>query len=109
MLFMYKTKILNYMTYTEAIKATPVVLVEFYASWCPHCQKMMPVVEQVKELLGDSVKVVQLDIDENQETADSVEVGSIPTFIIYKDGKEMWRHSGEIDGNDLYAKVKSYM
>lgn len=96
------------MTYETAIKATPVVLVEFFATWCPHCRAMMPVVAQVKELLEGTAEVVQLDIDKNQEAADTNGVESVPTFIAYKDGKEQWRHSGEIDGNDLLAKMQSY-
>lgn len=96
------------MTYDEAIKQTPVVLVEFFASWCPHCRKMMPVVDQVKELLDGSAAVIQLDIDENKELAQQEEVDGIPTFIIYSNGEEQWRHSGEIDGNALLAKIQSY-
>lgn len=96
------------MTYDEAIKQTPVVLVEFFASWCPHCRKMMPVVDQIKELLDGSAAVIQLDIDENKELATQEEVEGIPTFIIYSDGEEQWRHSGEIDGNALLAKIQSY-
>lgn len=97
------------MTYDDAIKATPVTLVEFFATWCPHCRKMMPVVEQVKELLDGNATVIQLDIDENRQLAGQVEVEGVPTFIIYRDGEEQWRHSGEIDGNALLAKVQSYM
>lgn len=96
------------MTYDEAIKQTPVVLVEFFASWCPHCRKMMPVIDQVKELLDGSAAVIQLDIDENKELAQQEEVEGIPTFIIYSNGEEQWRHSGEIDGNALLAKIQSY-
>lgn len=96
------------MTYDEVIKQTPVVLVEFYATWCPHCRKMMPVVEQVKELLDGSAAVVLLDIDDNKNLAHEAEVDVIPTFIIYRGGKEQWRHSGEIDGNALLAKIQSY-
>lgn len=96
------------MTYDEVIKQTPVVLVEFYATWCPHCRKMMPVVEQVKELLDGSAAMVQLDIDDNKNLAHEAEVDVIPTFIIYRGGKEQWRHSGEIDGNALLAKIQSY-
>ena len=96
------------MTYDLAIKQTPVVLVEFFASWCPHCRKMMPVVDQVKELLDGSAAVIQLDIDENKELAQQEEVEGIPTFIIYSNGEEQWRHSGEIDGNALLAKIQSY-
>lgn len=95
------------MNYDEAIRETPVVLVEFFASWCPHCRKMMPVVAQVKELLEGDAAVIQLDIDENKELASEAKVDGIPTFIIYRDGKEQWRNSGEIDGNALLAKVQS--
>lgn len=94
------------MTYDQAIRENSVALVEFYASWCPHCQRMMPVVEQVKELIGNRAAVVQLDIDKNQDAADAEHVETIPTFIIYRDGKEIWRQSGEIDGEVLYSKVE---
>ncbi len=86
------------MNYTELINSRPEVLVEFFATWCPHCQRMMPVVEQVKELVGDRVSIVQLDIDQNQDAASEADVQSIPSFILYKDGKEVWRQSGEMEG-----------
>lgn len=95
------------MTYSELISQPGTLLVEFYATWCPHCRKMMPVVEQVKELIGGRAKVYQLDIDQNDEAANEAKAESVPTFIVYKDGKEMWRHSGEIDGEILLSKVES--
>lgn len=97
------------MTYTQLIESSPVVLVEFFATWCPHCQKMMPVVEQIKTLLDGRVPVYQLDIDRNQETADEAGAKSIPTFIIYRDGREVWRQSGEMEGEVLLGKVESYL
>ena len=97
------------MTYTDVIKSDKVVLVEFYASWCPHCQRMMPVVAQVKELLDGRVTVYQFDIDQNNESAEDAGVNSIPTFIIYRDGTPVWRQSGEIDGEALLGKVESFM
>ncbi|MBD5553439.1 MAG: thioredoxin family protein [Desulfovibrio sp.] len=96
------------MTYSQAISEAPVVLVEFFATWCPHCQRMMPIVAQIKELLGSETPVVQLDIDQNQASAQEAGVDGVPTFILYQNGQEVWRHSGEIDGNDLLAKVQSY-
>ena len=96
------------MNYNEVIKSSPVVLVEFFASWCPHCQRMMPIVAQIKELLAGQVNVYQYDIDENSELASEVGADSIPTFIIYKDGKEVWRESGEMDGQVLLSKIESY-
>ena len=96
------------MTYQQAISEAPVVLVEFFATWCPHCQKMMPVMEQIRELLGNEVPVIQIDVDQNPEATQEVGIEGTPTFIIYKNGQEVWRHSGEIDGNSLLAKTQSY-
>lgn len=97
------------MEYTDAIKSAPVVLVEFYATWCPHCKAMMPVVEQIKELLAGSVDIYQLDVDSNSQLADIENVNSTPTFIIYRDGKPVWRESGEMDGQYLLDKIQSFM
>lgn len=96
------------MNFQQLINGSPTVLVEFYASWCPHCQRMMPVVAQVKELLEGSVPVYQFDIDQYSELADSEGADSVPTFIVYRDGKPVWRHSGEMDGNALLQKVQSF-
>lgn len=84
-------------------------LVEIYASWCPHCQKMMPVVEDVKALLEGSANVYQFDIDDNQDFAEKLDVSTIPTFLVFKGGNLMWRTSGEIDGNVLAKKVEEYL
>lgn len=97
------------MNYQQLINGSPTVLVEFYASWCPHCQKMMPVVEQVKELLDGTVPVYQFDIDDYPELSRREGADSIPTFIVYSNGKAVWRHSGEMDGNVLLQKVQSFV
>lgn len=97
------------MDYNNIINSSKVVMVEFFATWCPHCQRMMPVVEQIKELLDGRADVYQFDIDKNQEAADSLDVESLPTFIVYRDGKEVWRQSGEMDGQVLLSKIESYL
>lgn len=84
------------------------VLVEFYASWCPHCQRMMPVVADVKALLEGTANVYQFDIDENNGLASELGVESIPTFIVFKGGEEMWRGSGEMEGDALVRHVRQY-
>ncbi len=97
------------MNYNEEIKSAPVVLVEFFASWCPHCQRMMPIVAQIKEMLEGKANVFQFDIDKNQQLADQENVESIPTFIVYKDGQEMWRQSGEMQADVLLAHIQKYL
>ncbi len=97
------------MKYSEAITSTPVVLVEFYATWCPHCRRMMPVIDQMKELLSGSVDIYTLDIDKNEQLADQEQITSTPTFIIYKNGEAVWRESGEMEGQYLLDKVQSFL
>ncbi len=97
------------MNYNEIIKSSPVVLVEFYASWCPHCQRMTPIVDQVKSQLQNRVPLYQYDIDKNEAEFTEADIQSVPTFIIYSNGVEKWRHSGEIESKDLLKKVEEYM
>ena len=96
------------MNYNEIINSNKVVLVEFFASWCPHCQRMMPVVAEVKEKLGDRASVYQFDVDKYQTLTEENDVEAYPTFILYKDGKEVWRSSGEMPGDELYREVARY-
>ncbi|MDE5785255.1 MAG: thioredoxin family protein [Duncaniella sp.] len=97
------------MNYSDAIKSTPVVLVEFFATWCGHCRAMAPVVEQIKELLAGQADVYQIDIDQNSHLADAEKITGTPTFIIYRDGQPVWRESGEMDGQFLLDKIQSFM
>lgn len=97
------------MEYKEVINSSEVVMVEFFASWCPHCQRMMPIVAQIKELLAGKVDVYQFDVDQYSELASEEGADSIPTFIIYKNGKEQWRESGEIDGQVLLTRIQAYL
>lgn len=98
---------MNTQLYNKLKEDTGVALVEFYASWCPHCQRMMPVVDDLRELFRGQVNVYQFDIDENQQLAEQMEVQSIPTFIVYKGGEEQWRGSGEMDGSVLAGHINS--
>ena len=97
------------MTYDEMTRSAENVLVEFYATWCPHCRAMAPVVEQIGEMLEGQVKIVQLDVDTNGEAADAEEVTGTPTFILYKNGKQVWRQSGEMPGEVLLNKIISHI
>lgn len=94
--------------YQSLVSSAPTVLVEFFATWCPHCRRMMPIVADVRELIGQTVPVYQLDIDQNQEAAEFAGADSVPTFIIYRNGSPVWRYSGEIDGNVLLQKIQQF-
>jgi thioredoxin 1 len=83
------------------------VLVEFFARWCPHCQKMMPRIEELKQRMGKKLKVVQLDIDSpaNQEAIQHFRIDSYPTFILFGGGKQLWRDSGERTVDELIETI----
>ena len=95
------------MTYDEMTRSAGVVLVEFYATWCGHCQRMMPIVEQVKKELTGKAEVIQIDVNKEPDTADAQKVEVYPTFILYKDGREVWRDSGEMPAQALLNTVKA--
>ncbi len=84
-------------------------MVEFYATWCPHCRRMAPVVDDLKMLLEGRATVYQFDIDRNGGLADELGAKSVPTFIVYRNGEEKWRTVGEIDGQTLLSKVEEYI
>lgn len=92
--------------YQSLIESAPVVLVEFFATWCPHCHRMTPVVADVKERVAGIAEIYQLDIDKNSELADAVGVTGVPTFILYKNGTETWRQSGEIPEETLLTRLE---
>jgi thioredoxin 1 len=96
------------MNYNQLINSEPVVLIEFFASWCPHCQRMMPIVADVKKRVSGSFALQQFDIDENSDLAQDNGVDSLPTFIIYQDGQEVWRHEGEMQELDLLHAIQKF-
>lgn len=78
----------------EVIKSTKPVLVDFFATWCGPCKMVSPILEQIGEEMGDKVKVCKIDIDQSTEIASKYGVMSIPTFIMFKDGKEVAKNVG---------------
>ena len=73
--------------------ATPTVI-DFFATWCGPCRMVTPILEDLKSDLGENVRVYKIDVDQNQSLAAQYNVRSIPTIMIFKDGKMQWRESG---------------
>lgn len=90
---------------TPILKTNPTVLVMFYATWCPHCQRMQPIVDDISVKYADKLKVFKFDIDENEVLAKQNNVQAVPTFILYKNGTEMWRNSGEMTSQALLSHI----
>ena len=90
----------------EVIKSEKPVLIDFWASWCGPCRMMSPVVDQIAEEMQDEVKVCKINIDEEENLAVKYNVMSIPTFIVFKNGKEAGRSVGVQDKEEIKAMLK---
>jgi thioredoxin 1 len=93
--------------FNEQVAGDLPVLVEFFATWCPHCQRMMPRMEELKQRMGKKLKVVQLDIDSpaNRDAIEHFGVQGVPTFILFREGKPVWRDSGERTVDELAGAI----
>ena len=82
------------------------VLVDFYADWCGPCKTMSPIVEQVASQYNGKLKVIKENVDNNQAAAQQFRVQGVPTFILFKQGQQVWRQSGAMPANVLAQAVQ---
>ncbi len=92
--------------FNELIQSEIAVLVDFFAEWCGPCKMLAPILEEVKQELGDAVKIIKIDVDKNQALASKFQVRGVPTLMIYKGGEQKWRQSGVLSKNDLVSLVR---
>ncbi len=82
------------------------VLVDFWAEWCGPCKMIAPHLEEISAALGDKVKIVKLNIDENQQTAMNFQILAIPTMVLFRDGQEAKRIQGAMPKKRLEAELE---
>ncbi|MDD3038781.1 co-chaperone YbbN [Bacteroides sp.] len=84
------------------------VMAEFYATWCPHCQRMHPLVNEFKKEMEGILEVVQVDVDQESDLANFYTIEGTPTFILFRKGEQLWRQSGELTLERLERAVKQF-
>ena len=100
-------KILNESNFT-AETAKGIVLVDFWATWCPPCRQMAPIVEELSGELKGKVKFGKVDVDSNKNLAARYQIRSIPTFILFKNGKKVDQIVGAVEKQDLKDFILKY-
>lgn len=92
--------------FTKNIQSAQVVLVDVGAEWCPPCKKMEPVIKQLQVDLSGKFELVKVDGGVDIDVMKTIKASVLPTFIVYKDGKEIWRHEGIVALETLKAKLQ---
>jgi thioredoxin 1 len=93
------------MKFSEIIIDEIPVLIDFYADWCGPCKQFSPIIQEVKNEMKDIVRVIKIDVDRNESLSQKLGIMSIPTVVIYKNGKLEWRASGLQTKQTLIDKI----
>lgn len=93
---------------SDIIQSSQLTLVDFYATWCGPCRMMHPVLEQLKKELGDSIRIVKVDVDKNEAVAMQMRIQSVPTLMIFKEGEMKWRQSGAMSSSELKRVIAQF-
>ncbi len=81
------------------------VLIDFHATWCGPCKMMAPALEAYAESMGNKLRVIKIDVDRNPQVALDFQVQGVPTLMLFKDGKPVWRQSGALSTFQMHQQV----
>jgi thioredoxin 1 len=95
-------------SFSEIVAKDNLVLVDFFAEWCGPCKTMAPVLKELKTRVGNKATILKLDVDKNPRTASQYEVQGVPTLMLFKEGKLVWRQSGVTSAQQLQQVIDQY-
>lgn len=95
-------------SFNDIISSDVPVLIDFFATWCGPCKTLGPILESVKKELGDTVKIIKIDVDTNAALASKYQVRGVPTMILFKNGKQLWRQSGVLQQAEIVNIIRSH-
>lgn len=95
--------------FSDIIKGSTPVLVDFFAEWCGPCKMMKPILEDLHQRLGNQVRILKIDIDKSQAAAAAFQIQSVPTLLLFKEGKIQWRQSGVVRTPELESVIRTYL
>jgi thioredoxin 1 len=96
-------------SFKEIILANKPTLVDFYATWCGPCKLVHPILDELKKQMGNQVVILKIDVDKNPKVSEQFKIRSVPTLMLFKDGKTLWRESDVIPLNNLIVKIQPHI
>jgi thioredoxin 1 len=94
--------------FNEIIKSEKPVLIDFFATWCGPCKMMGPILQDVSRKVGDKARVLKIDVDRNPQVAAKYQIQGVPTIMLFKNGKMLWRQSGVVQAKDLVKVIEQH-
>jgi len=95
-------------TFRDVINGDKPVLVDFTAEWCGPCKMMKPILQELHQKMGDSLRILKVDVDKNREVANAFNINGVPTLILFKKGEMVWRQSGVMQSYQLEQVITPY-
>ncbi len=95
--------------FSDLIQSEKPVLVDFFAEWCGPCKMLAPILKETKQELGDDATIIKIDVDRNPGAAQAYGIRGVPTLILFKQGKILWRQSGVLSKAQLLQVVRQHM
>ena len=96
-------------TFNDVINSDQLVLVDFFATWCQPCKMIHPILEQVKDVLGERIRIIKVDVDKYGVTASQYRIQSVPTLMLFKQGEVLWRTIGVVQEDELLDTIDPFL